>query len=378
MRPANFIVDNLDLILTRWHHLTGNALAAGSGARHELPEQMLKSISATMMAARIAGPDQVARRPQDGGASQDSAAALYGAERLLAGSTIDQLVAEFQTLRASVLRLWLEQAARPAASDMEDMILLSDAIDQAQTEAVARFAALTRHSQQLFLAILGHDLRNPLNTTVMAASLLMRAPGIAAGHAEVAARAHRSGLRMGRLVEDLIDYTRTNLGSALPMTLSKGDMGTICRGTMDELRLANPQRAFQYDQDDDLDGVWDESRLAQVFSNLLGNALQHGARAEPISMRVESGGSNITVTIHNGGRPIEAQALASIFDPLVRFADPRMSRDGADSGLGIGLYIARAIVEAHGGEIRVASAEPGGTTFTVRLPRLPGERPVRH
>ncbi|UUZ57375.1 ATP-binding protein [Massilia sp. H-1] len=88
-------------------------------------------------------------------------------------------------------------------------------------------------------------------------------------------------------------------------------------------------------------------------------------------MRIDSGGNELVIHIHNSGTPIDAQALAAIFDPLVRFADPRASRSGAGSSLGIGLYIARAIVEAHGGDIRVNSHAQTGTVFSVRLPRIP-------
>ncbi|UUZ57376.1 HAMP domain-containing histidine kinase [Massilia sp. H-1] len=189
---------------------------------------------------------------------------------------MDALIADMHALRASILTLWREQDEVP---DLDEVLGLNHAIDQAETEAVARFSAMMQHAQHLFLAILGHDLRNPLNTTVMGASFLMRAPGIAQGHADVAARIHHSGIRMGRLVEDLLDYTRINLGSPLPLTLTKCNMGSICRSTMEELRLSNPERVFQLAHDGDLDGVWDEGRIAQVFSNLLGNAVQHGRAA---------------------------------------------------------------------------------------------------
>lgn len=373
MRLADFIVDHLDLILTRWHALARASalplLPEDSGTLRGHPAQMLRNISANMITAG----GSVAARLPDGIAS---AAALHGADRLISGFTIEQVVAEYRALRTSVLRLWVEQERPAMAGDIDEIVRLNDAIDQAQAESVGRYAAMIKHSQHLFLAVLGHDLRNPLNTTVVAAGFLMRAPGIAPGHAEVAARIHRSGTRMGRLVDDLVDYTRSNLGCALPMTLTKSNMGSICRATVDELRQTNPNRTIEFDTGSDLDGVWDEGRLAQVFSNLLGNAIQHGDRHQAISIRVESGGNDIVVRIHNSGKAIAAHALATIFDPLVRFADPHNTPGGADSSLGIGLYIARAIVDAHGGDIRVVSDERSGTTFTVRLPRVPPRAPL--
>jgi signal transduction histidine kinase len=371
MRLADFIVDNLDPILTRWHTLTQENAAHPLPGTHEIPMQMLQSIAAQLAAGPPCAPDHL---PPGAHAGDPGPASLLGAEELLTGATMGELIGHFHALRASVVGLWREQCTAPSARELDEVLCLNEAIDRAQADAVARFTAMMAHSQHLFLAILGHDLRNPLNATVMGASFLKRAPGIATAHAEVAARIHRSGLRMGRLVEDLIDYTRIHLGSPLPMTLSKCNLGTICRAAMEELRVAHPDRSFQMKQDGDLDGVWDEGRIAQVISNLLGNALQHGARHEAARMCIESGGSDLVVRIHNGGKPIAADALASIFDPLVRFADPRSSRQGADSSLGIGLYITRAIVAAHGGEIRVVSCEEAGTTFSVRLPRIPHSR----
>jgi signal transduction histidine kinase len=371
MRLADFIVDNLDPILTRWHTLIQESATHPQPGTDELPIQMLKSIAAQLAAGPSYAPGCLRPHAQAG---DPGSASLLGAEQLLTGASIEELISQFHTLRKSVVGLWREQCASPSASELDEVLCLNDAIDRAESDAVARFTAMMAHSQHLFLAILGHDLRNPLNATVMGASFLKRAPGISTAHAEVAARIHRSGLRMGRLVEDLIDYTRIHLGSALPMAMSKCNLGTICRGAMEELRVAHPDRPFQLEQDGDLDGVWDEGRIAQVVSNLLGNALQYGARHEPVSMRIESGGCDLVVHIHNAGQPIAADALASIFDPLVRFADPRSSRQGADSSLGIGLYITRAIVAAHDGEIRVTSCEEAGTTFSVRLPRIPRAR----
>ncbi|MES2018912.1 MAG: HAMP domain-containing sensor histidine kinase [Pseudomonadota bacterium] len=196
-------------------------------------------------------------------------------------------------------------------------------------------------------------------------------PKLDPAHAAVVARIHRSGLRMGRLVDDLIDYTRTHLGSALPMTVSKANMGTIARASVDECRLAHPERSIHFVPGADQDGIWDEGRIAQVFSNLLGNAIQHGADKEPISLLIESGGNDIMVRIHNKGKPIAPAAIATIFDPLVRFACADGQQHGSEHSLGIGLYIARAIVMAHGGAIGVTSDAAHGTTFSVRLPRIP-------
>jgi signal transduction histidine kinase len=374
MRLADFIVDHLDAILVCWDAFARKNEPAASAmddrALRNHASQMLRAIAADMGTAqsREQGIDKSESR---GDTDEHSAASTHGAARLISGFTIDQLLAEYRALRASVLRLWFDQGQANLATDIDDMMRFNEAIDQAQAESVARYSTMVNHSQHLFLAILGHDLRNPLNTTVMASSFLMRAPGMPPTHAEVVARIHRSGVRMGRLIDDLIDYTRSHLGAALPMTLHMADMGTICRAIVEEMRLAHPQRVIQFEPGADLEGIWDEGRIAQVFSNLLGNALQHGEVSHPIRMKLESSGSDILVSIHNMGKAIAPEALALIFDPLVRLGDAGTRKGTTDNSLGIGLYIARVIVEAHGGEIRVTSDERSGTTFSVRLPRVP-------
>lgn len=374
MRLAQFIVEHLDSILTNWDAFARRNEPAASAmddrALRNHAASMLRAIAADM-AIDQTRKQSIAKSESRGATDDNSAASTHGAARLISGFTIDQLLAEYRALRASVLRLWADQGMANLPTDMDDVMRFNEAIDQAQAESVARYATMVHRSQNLFLAILGHDLRNPLNTTVMASSFLMRSPGLTPAQSDVALRIHRSGVRMGRLIEDLIDYTRSHLGSALPMTLNKANMGVICRAMVEELRLGHPQRVIRFEPGGDLDGIWDEGRIAQVFSNLLGNALQHGVVNEPITMKVESGGSDIHVRIHNKGKAIPPNALPTIFDPLIRFGAAVTPTDSGDTSLGIGLYIARLIVEAHGGDIRVVSDEGNGTTFSVRLPRIP-------
>lgn len=375
MRLADFIRDHLDSILLEWDTFARSnkpaALSMDAKALRNHAAQMLKEIARDLGTAQSR--EQQVDKAQARGplAEDDSPASIHGASRLVSGFTIGQVLAEYRALRSSVLRLWADHGQSGLATDADDTQRFNEAIDQALAESVARYSAMINHSQHLFLAILGHDLRNPLNTTVVASSYLMCAPGLDHGHAQVAARIHRSGLRMGRLIDDLIDYTRTHLGSALPMTLSKANIGLVCRGAVEELRISNPERAIHFDPGADLDGIWDEGRIAQVFSNLLGNALQHGSARRPITMQVESGGSDVLVRIHNEGKPIDPASVPAIFDPLVRFANPGTQTGASESSLGIGLYIARVIVEAHGGDIAVTSDAEHGTTFSVRLPRIP-------
>ena len=131
-----------------------------------------------------------------------------------------------------------------------------------------------------------------------------------------------------------------------------------------EIRTAHPEAALRLDIRGSLVGHWDTDRLAQVVWNLVGNAIQHGDRT-PVTLTVEEAGDAVMMTVHNGGTPIPPHVLASIFEPLAR----GRGENGGHS-IGLGLFIVRAIVLAHGGEIDVTSSREHGTTFTARLPKL--------
>lgn len=381
MRLADFILEQQTTILAEWDQFAGSNEPAASGmdkkALRNHAAQMLQAFArdlATAQSATQAHDKAQARAPL---AREDTAATTHGEARLLSGFTIDQLFAEYRALRASVLRLWVDSGRAPLPTDVGDMMRFNEAIDQAVAESVARYSRMINHSQHLFLAILGHDLRNPLNTTVMASNYLMQAPGIEPSHGEMAAKIHRSGQRMSKLVDDLIDYTRTHLGSALPMEVAQTDIAQVATAAADELRLSKPDRTIEIVADGSVTGMWDEGRIAQVLSNLIGNAVQHSKSDAPITVRVCGGQAQAEVSVHNYGEPIDPHAIGMIFDPLVRVGCNPHQPGNPDSSLGIGLYIARAIVEAHGGCISVSSAADEGTTFRFTLPIEPDPQ-VRH
>lgn len=375
MRLADFIVQYKQAILEEWDVFARTNEPAASG----MDGTSLRNHAAQMLDAIVKDIGEAQSREQAHAKAQargpktdeQSAASVHGEARLLSGFTVDQLLAEYRALRASVLRLWAHHEQASLDTHVGDIVRFNEAIDQAVAESVARYSRMINHSQHLFLAILGHDLRNPLNTTVMASRLLMNSNTLAPEHAEIADRIYRSGLRMSRLVDDLIDYTRTHLGANLPMTLAEVDMADIVHSAAGELRLALPARAITVTVNGGTRGLWDEARVAQVCSNLLGNALQHSADATPVSVDVQGKRDAVTVAIHNVGHPIEPDAIGVIFDPLVRIGGKKARADGTDNSLSIGLYIAKTIVDAHGGTIAATSSQEDGTTFTFSLPLLP-------
>lgn len=373
IRLADFILEQMEPILQAWEDFAKTieppAFTMDRDALRDHASHMLTAIAADLGNAQTKfeqAEKSMARGPRG---DDDTAAETHAVARLMSGYTIEQLVSEYRALRASVLRLWAEKTKSGLPTNPEDITRFNEAIDQALAESVVRYAAMVKQSQDLFLAILGHDLRNPLGAIIMAASIITDAPDIDSKYKTVATRIFNSGHRMNLLVNDLIDYTRTHLGSSLPIKRGPANIAQVCQGIVDELQTAHPERKIEFDASGELDGQWDKGRIAQVFSNLIGNALQHGAKNEPVVIRIEPAGDGISASIRNKGNPIDPEKIQSIFEPLVRLADQDDTDYPSDTSLGIGLYIAREIIRAHGGSIEVASSEALGTVFSVRLPR---------
>lgn len=376
IRMADFILEQMEPILQAWEAFAKTiepaALTMDRTALRDHASHMLKAIAIDLGNAQTKFEQAEKSKARGPRSEEDTAAETHAAARLMSGYTIEQLVSEYRALRASVLRLWAEKTKSGLPTDPEDITRFNEAIDQALAESVVRYAAMVKQSQDLFLAILGHDLRNPLGAIIMASSIITNAPDIDSRYKTVATRIFNSGHRMNLLVNDLIDYTRTHLGSSLPIKRKPTNIARICQGTVDELRTSHPGRTIEFDATGELEGQWDEGRIAQVFSNLIGNALQHGAKGEPVIVKIESAGDDIVASIQNKGNPIDLEKIQSIFEPLVRFADQEKTDYPDGMSLGIGLYIAREIIHAHGGTIKVDSSDVPGTVFSLRLPRISG------
>jgi signal transduction histidine kinase len=183
---------------------------------------------------------------------------------------------------------------------------------------------------------------------------------------------------MDRMIVDLLVFTGAGLGAAIPLSPAAMDLGELCREVVNETRSAHPDREVRVEMRGNLAGEWDAARLRQVVSNLLGNAVQHGPETGPVELSVrDEGPPGVLLSVRNGGPPIPADFLPTIFEPLVRgggASSPELRKQRRPGSIGLGLYIARAVVTAHGGTIDVTSSADAGTVFTVRLPRRPGVR----
>lgn len=224
-------------------------------------------------------------------------------------------------------------------------------------------AELLRLNEEL-LAVVSHDLRNPLNVVVMVAQLLheYEDPSITA----LANRLQSSGDRMKTIISELFDLTRARLAGGIPVDASPMDLQNILLRVVGEVEANAKGRRIDLRKRGDLTGTWDGSRLEQVLSNLLGNAVAHGANEHPIVVDVDGQGHELCINITNGG-VIPPELLPHVFAPFRGSNDGKRKREG----LGLGLYIVDQIVRAHGGEIRIDThPERGTTTFAVRLPRV--------
>jgi len=376
VRLSRFITEHLEEILVEWEAFAAS-LAPGdtmtSLALRDHAAQILLAIAEDIesdqsdleQAYKSKGfaPIAVAAR---------SAAMTHGALRHLAGFDLRQLAAEFRALRASVLRLWLRHNAGDQSSFYQ-LTRFNEAIDQALAESIDNYSDEVARSRDTFLAILGHDLRSPLSA-IANSSLYLGSPGLlpAGAPLEAVGRINRGAARMSSMIRDLLEYTRSRLGRTIPIAPEPISMEQICRIAYDEARAAHPERIFRLEISGPMDGQFDTERLHQVLSNLLGNAVQHGARDQPITLRAYGAADRVTVQVKNHGQRIPPDQLQVIFNPLVQIPSSVVDEDSTPStSLGLGLYIAREIVALHGGTLAAESSDSEGTVFSAHLPRNP-------
>jgi len=303
----------------------------------------------------------------EGDQARDTAAEKHGDDRAWSGFSLEEMFSEYRALRASVLRLWIAEHGPPDRDDVVDLIRFNEAIDQALAESVTRFSVRLDKSREMFLAILGHDLRNPLSAIVTGASFLVDEGGLTGRNRELASRIHSSGKRMSELVGDLLDFTSSRLGTGIPITPTESDLAEVAHDVIEEVEVSNPGRVFRFEAIGDLRGSWDSGRVRQALGNLIANAVQHGSADTPVTVSAAGEADEVTLSIHNLGRVITAEDRRHIFKPFRRGE----SSDGPEAlgSMGLGLYIARQIVIAHGGRLTVDSSPERGTTFELRLPR---------
>lgn len=236
------------------------------------------------------------------------------------------------------------------------------------SEIAAREAAEhASHLKDEFIAVLGHDLRTPLQAILMTAAKHEHLPTASEPCRRDGRRIAAMASRMGGMIDHVVDYTRSRLGGGIEIAVRPVDMGELVRAPLDEIQAIYPSSVITLATEGDLRGTWDPDRVLQVLANLVGNAVRHGDGNVRLALRDDD--DWVVLEIHNGGAPVPAEKLERLFEPFFT--------SGRHGSLGLGLYIVERIVHAHGGSIRAESSAERGTTFTVRWPRHAVTAPVR-
>lgn len=301
-----------------------------------------------------------------------SAARSHGRLRAKSGFNIDQMVAEYRAMRAAVLRLWAD--VRTLDQDaVQDMIRFNEAIDQAVAESVADFSVEAESWRQVFLGVLGHDLRGPLSVIVTTSELLLRMTQDTP-FSEQTSRIIRSGRRMNKLLDDLLDYSRTTLGMGIRIEREDADLEGAIREELDMLRTQLPGIGIRFESSGVTKGPFDASRVREALGNLVVNAAKYGSPGGDIVVILKGDDQRAELVVRNEGATLSTHDLMALFDPLKRSRDE--SHEGDRTSLGLGLFIVREIARAHGGELS-ANASDHATEFTMRLPRVRAGDPHR-
>ncbi|MDB5750802.1 MAG: hypothetical protein JWP65_1223 [Ramlibacter sp.] len=373
VRLFHFLTTHADQILLEWDAFAATVTHEGK----QLDKKALRDHAAEILgviAADLAQPqtpEQQEAKSKGLGAHDPgrTAAETHADYRMRAGFAIDAMITEYRALRASVLKLWTEAGGGTSAGDMRDLTRFNEAIDQSIAESVGRYTRQTSKATDLFIGILGHDIRNPLGTILMSAEVLIRTGQLTA---KAAAPILNSARRINSIIEQVVDFTRAEADGVMPITRTPGNLADQLDKVVQETQIRHPTRTLQVRSVGSFEGSWDEGRIGQLLSNLLGNAFLYGEREGTVRVDMSSTPRHVSFSVHNEGPPIAPDDLQRIFEPMARGSPNESGGERREpAGLGLGLYICREIVLSHEGTLEVESAAGKGTTFRVTLPRLP-------
>jgi len=373
MRLHEFIPKNMETILQEWEEFARDIWPGdlpNVRILRDHAEEMLNAVVADMQSPQTKHQQREKStgnaRQSVGSKSIDSSSTRHAVSRVDSGFDLRALVSEYRALRASILHLWSLEPDLSSDEKIADMTRFNEAVDQLLAESIVSYSERVDHSREIFLGILGHDLRTPLSAVSIVAGLLEEHGELSGLAQKMASQIAVSVRAMERMVSDLLEFTGARLGATMNVTRQPMNIGMLCEEVINELQAVHPSRSFTYEGSGDGNGEWDQTRLRQLISNLLGNAVQHGSATTPIGLFTEGSGDTIVLGVRNQGRPIPREAVTFIFDPLRRNVSDDLTRP--HGSIGLGLYIAREVATAHGGLINVSSTEKE-TVFVVRLPR---------
>jgi signal transduction histidine kinase len=372
MRLAPFIRANIEPIAAEWERFAATLLPEEEFSASVLRDHIVEILNeiATDMDRDQSAEQQQIKSEGDSNPfpSREGASVQHALARVKMGLSSRQVISEFRVLRATVVRLWQRSSVELDGVSLNDLIRFNEAIDQLLTEGAITYTKELDRSRELFIGILGHDLRNPLAAISGLAKLQLRSK-TPERHAQFASQILLSARRMSHIIADIMELTRVRLGSGIAIIPIPTSLRRICMNAIEEMKAIYPKRLLQLNCDDEFPGEWDEARLSQVLSNLLGNALQHGSINFPITVMAKSDENGVEIAVHNEGTGIPPSMIPTLFDSFFQGRLDEEANDIHSNSLGLGLYICKEIILAHGGTIEVQSSDDEGTTFIVGLPR---------
>lgn len=285
---------------------------------------------------------------------------LHGHERAgYADYSMSQLIFEYHLLRQVIFQVLEEEAPL----EVQDRDIIISSIEQAVNDAATQFSETLRDIQELFVVTLTHDLRGPINVVKMGTQLTLRRLDRGDTYADVAMRMMGAIDRLDAMIQNLLDASRLRTGQKLKLKFEDCDLDKLVRDVAEDLSFAHGDR-FVVVSDSDVTGYCSPKEIRRVIENLAINAVKYGLPDTPITLTLEQTETQIHLTVHNEGNPINLDAQSILFQQFRRVAAEK-----EQTGWGLGLFLAKSIAEAHGGTIWVESSEDKRTNFIIQLPR---------
>ncbi|MEG4814076.1 HAMP domain-containing sensor histidine kinase [Microcoleus sp. K5-D4] len=286
---------------------------------------------------------------------------LHGHERAgYADYSMSHLIFEYHLLRQVIFQVLEEEA--PLGVEDRDIIIGS--IEQAVNDAATQFSETLRDIQELFMVTLTHDLRNPINVVKMGTQLTLRRLERGDSHADVAARMLSAINRLDSMIQNLLDASRLRAGQSLKIEVEECDLKVLVQEVVEDLSFAYGER-FVVVSDSDMRTFCSRKEIRRVIENLAINAVKYGSASTPITLTLQQTETQISLTIHNEGDPIALDAQSILFQQFRRTICAQ-----EQTGWGLGLFLAKSIIEAHKGTLAVESAEGKGTSFIINLSKI--------
>ncbi|HEY9853882.1 MAG TPA: HAMP domain-containing sensor histidine kinase [Leptolyngbyaceae cyanobacterium] len=286
----------------------------------------------------------------------------HGYERAgYADYSMSQLIFEYHILRQVIFQVLEEEAPL----EVRDRDIIIGSIEQAVNDSATQFSETLRDIQELFMVTLTHDLRSPINVVKMGTQLTLRRLEAGDTHAAVATRMLSAIDRLDSMIQNLLDASRLRTGQSLKLKLEECDLDLLVQDLMEDLSFAYGGR-FVVVSNSGIRTYCSHKEMRRVIENLVVNAVKYGAPDTLITITLQQTETQISLTVHNEGNPIALDAQSILFQ---QFRRTTSAED--QTGWGLGLFLAKSIIEAHQGTIEVESEEGKGTSFIIKLPKIP-------